>query len=87
MLCGVKEKRLYYFSRGYIEVNNRDKVTGVIRMRFSPLIIQVQKGLFEIAFMTWYTKIEEKMLFGFFYNDGDIIITLIAKEFVIRLVG
>jgi len=56
-------------------------------MRFSPLIIQVQKGLFEIAFMTWYTKIEEKMLFGFFYNDGDIIITLIAKEFVIRLVG
>ena len=56
-----------------IEFDNESPFMGKKRLLFSISIFKVE-----------YFYIKEKELFGFFYNDGTIIITLFFKEYVLR---
>lgn len=57
-------------------------------MKILPIEIKFDMGekslLFSISIFKVEYYIKEKELFGFFYNDGTIIITLFFKEFVLR---
>jgi len=56
-----------------IKFDNESPLMGEKSLLFSISIFKVE-----------YFYIKEKELFGFFYNDGTIIITLFFKEFVLR---
>ena len=56
-----------------IKFDNESPLMGEKSLLFSISIFKVE-----------FSYIKEKELFGFFYNDGTIIITLFFKEFVLR---
>jgi hypothetical protein len=54
-------------------------------MRICPIEIKVELGYFELnIFPVVFDRSYETELFGLFYNNGSIIITLFFKQFFLR---